>query len=297
MDSRLAQLRDPIAARLAARGVDLAEAYPIERYLDFFDTLPRIGPYHYVPAEAQRFDAQIAAQAGTEALEDYLRLAMLHQIARGPTPRGAEPQAPYHAQIERMLGEIASPRKGFHRHGNDLFAKDFAVCRGKLVPCGVELVDRHSGVGRRVLASGGLRQLLSGLGFFARAGGFLPFYELHFDRRLIGEFDAEGYRRLYMRLADMLAADPQARGVISSSWWHDPALAQISPELSFICAIAESHGAKMFRVDASEAAIAGATRFAPLRTKLYKQGRYTPRIYLMAWARRDLLAWAAAEKP
>ena len=285
----ISELREPIAARLAAQGVDLRGAWPIAHYLAFFDALPEIGPYHHVPCAARRFHAGITAQAGAAALEDYLRLAMLDLVAR----RDWQSDALHKAYAARVLDNITSPRKGFHRHDNDLFSKDFAVCRGKLVPCGVELVDRRSGVGRRVLASGGVRRFLSAVGFFARAGGFRPFYELHFDRRLIGEFDADGYRRLYLRLADMLAADPEGRGIISSSWWHDPALATISPELGFIGQIPENHGARLMRVDASAAAIAGATRFAPLRTKLYKEGAYTPRTYLMVWARRDVLAWAA----
>lgn len=292
MTPPISALRALITARLAVRGVDVRHEWPVERYLALFDALPEIGPYHHVPNEALRFHAEITSRGGGLALEDYLRLAMLALIARAD----GQCDQLHAASIARILGDIANPRKGFHRHGNDLFAKDFAVCRGKLVPCGVELVDRRSGVGRRVLASGGVQQLLCGLVFFAQAGGFRPFYELHFDRRLIGEFDADGYRRLYLRLADMLIADPAARGVISSSWWHDPALARISPELGFIGHIPESHGARLLRVDASEAAIAGATRFAPLRTKLYKEGAYTPRTYLLVWARRDVLAWAARER-
>lgn len=292
MTPPISELRDRIETRLAALGVDAWGAWPVERYLGFFDAMPEIGPYHHVPEAAQRFQAEITAQGGEAALEDYLRLAMLEGIARGQPPSDR-----LHADaIARIFADIADPRKGFHRHGNDLFSKDFAVCRGKLVPCGVELVDRRSGVGRRVLAGGGGRQLLSGLGFFARAGGFRPFYEVHFDRRLIGAFNADGYRRLYLRLAEMLAADPEARGVISSSWWHDPALARISPELGFIGRIPESHGARLLRVDASDVAIAGATRFAPLRTKLYREGAYRPQTYLLAWARRDVLAWAAGER-
>lgn len=292
MTPPISELRALITARLAALGVDWGDVWPVERYLAFFAALPEIGPYHHVPDAAQRFDAEITAQGGAAALADYLRLTMLELLEKRPWQ--SDPvQAEYFA---RVMGDIAHPRKGFHRHDNDLFAKDFAVCRGKLLPCGAELVDRRSGVGRRVLASGGVRQLLGGLGFFAQAGGFRPFYELHFDRRLIGAFDADGYRRLYLRLADMLSADPEARGVISSSWWHDPALAKISPELGFIGQIPESHGARLLRVDASAVAIAGATRFAPLRTRLYREGAYTPQTYLLAWARRDVLAWAAGER-
>lgn len=297
-DDRLSLLRERNEAELAALVPEALGDFPLRTYLAFFDALPAIAPYHAFPAPARDYCAEVEARGGRPALEAYNRLAMLGLIGRGVAPLAkgrlsGEVRALLDLHLTRILDDMDSPRKGFYRHGNDLFAKDFAVCRGKLVPCGVELVDVCSGVGRRMLTQGGVRQFAVGTAFFlGRMGGFWPMYELHFDRRLIGEFNEAGYTALYLRLADLLAINPHVRGVVSNSWWHDPRLAEISPELAFIGHHPESAGARIFRGSETPAATADATRFAPRRTALYKAGEYCPRVHLLAWARRDVLAWA-----
>lgn len=295
---RLSELQRQNELDLARLLPDGLQTYPLDRYLGFFDALPRIGPYHHVPSEARDFGSRIGESGGTEALEAYNRLAMLRLIDRRLTSKTDDPLTDEIRELRdqhlaRILDDMASPRKGFYRHGNDMFAKDFSVCRGKLLPCGVELVDVFSGVGRRVLIEGGFRQFVAGAAFFLRAmGAFRPMYELHFDRRQIAEFNADGYTALYLRLADLLALNPHIRGVVSSSWWHDPRLAEISPELDFIERHPIGAGARLLRGRETAAATADATRFAPHRAALYKAGDYRPRVYLLAWARRDILAWA-----
>lgn len=292
----IAELVAAISADLAVRAPKALADYPIECYLRLFASLPARAPYHAVPPQARAFAYAIELAGSSEALEAYNRLAMLRLIERGfpATPARLTPEAEAlrGAYIERVLADIAAPRKGFFRHGNDMFAKDFAVCRGLLLPCGAELVDPRGGVPRRVLLSGGARQVLTTLRLLSRTGGFGPLWGLHFDRRLIGAFNEAGYTALYLRLADLLAANPGVRGVMSSSWWHDPALAQISPELSFIGRHPESSGAVVLRVGEDAVATVDATRFAARRASLYRQGAYRPCVYLLAWSRQDLLGWA-----
>ncbi len=297
MLARIPELRQPIETELQACAPGLTDDFPVTRYLAAFDALPTLAPYHRVPDEAHGIGAAIVARAGEAALEHYHRLAMLNLIERSlsrPDPRlTPEVSADRDRHFARMVSAMEAPRNRFYRLDNDLFAKDFALCRGKLVPCGVELADLHSGVSRRILLRGGPGQFLSGLGFLGiPIKGFRPFFETHFDRRLIDAFDAAGYVRLYRRLAGLMAREPAIRGVISSSWWHDPALARISPELDFIDREPLNAGARLFRVGEDSTATADATRFAPDRSALYKRGEYKPQVWMLVWARRDLLAWA-----
>lgn len=294
-ESRLARARQTIERDLAMCPAHLTAEYPVDRYLALFDALPALAPYHSLPADAATMLREIEARGGIPALEAYNRLAMLVLIERGSIGTGLkmtpEARSLQTAELDRILADLAAPRKGFYRQGKDPFAKDFAVCRGKLLPCGVELVDPCAGVGRRFLLAG-MGQMLRGLGFFARMGGFKPLLALHFDRRRIAAFDAKGYADLYLRLADLLILNPHVKGVVSSSWWHDPALADISPELDFIGRIPESAGAQVFRSGTNAAATADALRFAPRRIELHKAGAYAPRVHMLAWTRGDVIAWA-----
>jgi hypothetical protein len=294
--AEIASLVEQISADLLADAPEALVDYPLGSYLDFFDLLPENAHYHAVPPQARGFADAIELAGGPAALEAYNRLATLRLIESNQ-PRTAlrltaEVDALRAAYVARVLADIAAPRKGFFRHSNDMFAKDFAVCRGLLLPCGAELVDPRGGVPRRLLLQGGVRQVLSALRLLTRAGGFAPLWGLHFDRRLIGEFNEAGYTALYLRLADLLAVNPDVRGVMSSSWWHDPALSGISPELAFIGRHPESSGAVLLRVGEDAVATVDATRFAKERASLHRQGVYRPCVYLLAWPRNDLLTWA-----
>ena len=192
------------------------------------------------------------------------------------------------------MANMENPKNGYYLHKNEEFSKDFAVCRMKLWPCGVELVDEYSVVPpRRVLLKGSLKQFLTGLPFFAvKVGGFSPLFETHVPPRIGKDFTPEGYARHYLAIAELLEKNPNIKGMVSGSWWHDPALEHVSPNLRFLTKVPEDGGARIFRVGTDPAAVRSATRFSLERAKLYKEGKYTPRVYVLVWARADLLRWA-----
>ena len=66
------------------------------------------------------------------------------------------------------------------------------------------------------------------------------------------EFTPDAYDRCYLRMAQLLEFNPLIRGVMSSSWWFDPALEQISPDLVFLRRVPEENGAQLFKIGTSE---------------------------------------------
>ena len=52
------------------------------------------------------------------------------------------------------------------------------------------------------------------------------------------------------------------------------------------------NGARLFRVGTSAAATQAAIQLSSERRRLYDSGEYLPTIYLLAWARKDMLEWA-----
>ncbi len=80
--------------------------------------------------------------------------------------------------------------------------------------------------------------------------------------------------------------------MVSTSWWFDPAVERISPELAFLARRPLRNGAARFRWVADEHVVADATRLSPTRRSLHEEGAYRPASYMIVWARRDLLAWA-----
>lgn len=114
----------------------------------------------------------------------------------------------------------------------------------------------------------------------------------HVDRRAIREFNVEGYRRFYHRVADILRVRQSIRGMMSQSWLLDPALQNISPELGYLHSEPAQAGAVFFPAYGDERAVADALRLSPHRRKLHEAGQYQPLSYTMVWPRNALLRWS-----
>ena len=300
-DEAVTNLMRELQAGLASSGLELEGRHAVAAYIGAFDAVRRPRSYNHVPKAVGDMIGAIETAAGPSAVEDYHRLVLLTLIqqfdqrataCRLP-PRLRDRSIDFLAGIVRRLQK---PRPGHYRLDKDNFQKDLAVARLKLWPCGAEHVDVYSGIPRRLALHSGPSQLVQAFGHIClRIGGFRPFFETHFDTRMIRDFSADGYRALYLTIAQMLEAAPDRLGVFSGSWWHDPAVAEISPNLAFLNALPLKGGAKLYRLGADDQTIAQATRLSKERTDHVQNGTYRPTNYLLIWARNDLLRWARAE--
>lgn len=280
----------------------LLVTHPVDSYISDLDRAPPYASYRFVHDAAAHTCQSIVERWGREGLEHFHR-AVLSRLIAGISdsifwqsyPSSIKVCCEY--TIRRILGVVIAGRSGFFKHSNDLFAKDLAVCRGKLIPCGAELVDPRAGMPRRLLFRQGLRQFARGaLCLFHRMKAFRPLYETHWDRRLVAEFNATGYHELYLRIAELLLMNPDMKGLMTSGWWFDPALESISPELKFVGDIPLAHGACLLYVGDEGTTVQDALWLSPRRTALYRAGRYRPASYVLLWSRNDILAWHAAAK-
>lgn len=284
-------------------GPELTRRFPIDDYIALFDYSSVYGHYGLLPAQARAVCDAIRDEYGAAALASYLRSALLRMIARHLAPE-TPPSYPPDVQAcfsSHLLGIVAQMERhgdDFYVHSNDRFAKDFAVCRQKLVPCGAQLVDVRSGVPQRIA----LRQGAFGAAAFvhymlARAGGFRPFFEMHMDPRLVLEFSAEGWRRTYVRIASLLERNAGVLGVMGVSWWFDPALGDVSPRISFLRELPRSGGARLFRAGADAHSVGNALANSKERRTAFETGRYRPMNWIMLWPRENLLDWASRQEP
>lgn len=299
----LREARNSLLRRIEGTAPGLLEQFPIPQYIELVESERIRGRPHSVPKAAYVWCSRVEASSTPGTLEDYNRLALLSlmlEFEARASPKRFPPSIRHQFAIifERMLNHIRSPIEGFHRLGNGLFRVDLGVARVRLYPCGIEFADEYAGIPRRTLFSGGIRQSLrlAHLVLF-RTRGFAPFYETHLDRRAAAKFSPEEYDRCYLRVADLLEANAGVKGMISSSWWNDPRLDDISPELRFLRADPEAWGALNLRVGTDETGIADALKLSPLRRRLYGAGGYVPTRYMLVWPRQDLLRWAREHRP
>ncbi len=289
------RLRAAVADRSADLGIR-AGLSALE-YGNAFLLAPRYAAYQHVPDECRLVAARIAGlENGAALLQDYLRLVTTEQVLL--LPRRLEGwrlppriMALIWKTMDRLLAEVRSERDGFFTHENDLFVKDFAVCRLKLLPCGVETVDTGAGIARSTIWSSGRRHIWPVARAFVEMGGFRPYLEGHWDRRSIREFNVAGYRNFYANAAELMIAHPEFRGLGGRSWWFDPALEHISPELAFLRETAKAGGV-FVPVETDAGMAAQALRMSSRRKSLHAEGKYTPQNTLWIWPRRRVLAWA-----
>jgi hypothetical protein len=293
------------SAMLAKLGKQIAGSYPdlLNRYpvVDYVHTLENSDPlrgYCYVPPPGHEWCSGIETLGGSSTLENYHKMVLAFLITDFDN-RIKDLRVPNSVltllavSFQRILAQLKTAENGFYLYSNELFCRDLALCRLKLLPCGSELVDVYSGIPRSTLFRDNWQQFVRCTRFFLLKGsGFRPWYESHWDRRLIRSFTPQDYDQCYLRIAELLELNPAIKGMAGFSWWFDPALESISPNLTFLRKVPLDNGAQLFRAGTNAAATRAAIHLSAERKRLYDLGKYLPTIYLLAWARKDLLGWA-----
>jgi hypothetical protein len=85
---------------------------------------------------------------------------------------------------------------------------------------------------------------------------------------------------------------PAFKAVIGNAWYYDPVVAKISPHLAYVQNYPVQHGASFFRGPPDRS---GNALMSSRRQRMYDQGEYHPRKYLMVWTRDSLVDWLHRE--
>jgi hypothetical protein len=251
--------------------------------------------YRHLPAPVQTFArASAAATAGTAQLAARALLALSVTHPRSMRALSLPPSVLplYLREFRRILEAIHEDRMDIDLF-EDRWRKNLAILHGRLIPVGAEFADIGSGLPRSTLLRGSFVQRLRVLRcVMTQTRGFKPMLELHAHPDSLDDFSPGGWLESYKRLAEILAINPEYKGVIASSWFRDPVLSNISPRLSYLREYPEAHGASMVKLGMDRDGSSGALARSPTRRSLFEQGQYVPAIYLMIWPREAMLAWA-----
>ena len=299
---KLKKIKKDLAVEIESMRKDLLTMFPVATYLQKTALIPQIGSYKPNGLEVDAYSRSIMDIYGQNTLESYHKLVIVNLILQAED-RLRQKKMPediirlfiknFNSIIKRI--ESRYTRQGFYLFSNDKFCKDFAVCRLSMIPAGQQKIHLD-GIARQFLFKNGVKQFLQFSAFiFFELGGFKPLYQMHtdsHDRDLLAEFNFEGTKRFYLRVAELLKLNLEVNGVFGISWMNDPQLEKISPELWQGVEYAVDNGAKLFNLGSSESAISGATYVSLKRKQLYEEGKYMPTNYLLVWSRKKSLAWA-----
>lgn len=244
--------------------------------LALFDEMSRIEP------ASERRDL-------ARALIATLAVSSIERIAAGSvTPKVIERAQAWDVFLLEYLSKRAA--KDYY-WPNDYFVKDYRYVMGLTVPCGAQVVDLDDGVGPKTALKLASQGPLRALGHW-RGRWFRP----HTDTRDLKLFNEAGWREYYLEAADLIKLHPNIRGIASTSWFFDPALATVSPDLRYIHDIPMQNGGQIVGHGSSDFDVRSATAWSPTRHAQYKAGTYMPTCYSVLWERRALLDWAKRQK-
>jgi hypothetical protein len=195
-------------------------------------------------------------------------------------------------QFVRILSDLEAGNYKQFNFENDKYIKELGICRLELLPCGAQLLDKNSGIPRRLAFGNGFGQMFSFMQVaMLGKGRFAPYFEGHNHTPMVDDFTPEGFERHYMLVAELLKKNPDCLGLIGGTWWYDPEVHKISPHLTYLRQRPEEGGAIFLKNVTSQADINNATTNSWIRRKRYEEGKYIPTGYFMVWPRNRLLAW------
>lgn len=180
---------------------------------------------------------------------------------------------------------------------SDYFLKDARTFAGLSVPAGAADIDLNGGLNRRsgLRSIAGQKDVRGGVRAIIHGGG--TWFHVHLDVRNVSDVHEEGWGRFYHRVAHALEARPSVKGVVATSWLHDPEVPSISPRLAFFQRIALANGAFRQRHGTEEEQTELATATSPTRRSLVERGEWLPVCCSIIWPRTALLDWAHRVEP
>ncbi len=292
---------DKLVMNLCKLDEHLLTAYPVELYIRYLDAYPEVACYTYVTPEVRGLCSTIRGMVAEQGLERYHQLVMLNLILRSElrlklANLPQDVKSLFAENFKRIFRNIAREfdPPGFYLYPN--ISKELAICRLQLIPAGVQKVCLH-GFSRRALLGCDPPDLLRAMKLLEFVlGGNRGLYEMHTDSRdarAMTLFTPDGWNQFYKLVVDLLRRNPRVKGVFGSSWFFDPALERVSPELVYLRTLVTCHGGWLFRLGACDrVSTEDAILYSPKRRELFEQGKYTPMKYLVVWPRDELISWS-----
>jgi len=200
----------------------------------------------------------------------------------------------FRRSFARILNKIRSMDFTGYDQPRDLMFKDLGICLQTLMPGGARVIEPISAFPRSLIFRGGLRQFIEASWFIlCKCHGNTPFFNLHTHDFELDEFNEEGWKILFLRIADLLESRPNMKGVyVGSGWLYDPNLSKVSPRLDYHLGLTLPSGARTFFYEYDDE---NSYAFAKSETRrrLFAAGKYRPALHVLIWPRKELLAWAS----
>ena len=268
--------------------------HPVSQALAAFDNYDAHAGYSQLRPHLHQLSTSLIPRYGDQLTLRY-GLAMLatliedHEQTWHARTLDAQLDPCFIDSFHRILTAVARGGATSLMPDTDAFAKELAICLYRLIPAGGQLIDPAGSFPRSLLLRRPTRATLAAARYLLlNAGGSRPFAVFHTSLFQRHWFTPAGWEFTFHCLPAVFRSYPYLKGLLASSWFYDPAIRNISPELNFVRDIPTHWGAIFLHV-APEGSNSDALLLSKHRRDLFEAGNYTPQKYLFALSKRDAL--------
>jgi len=193
----------------------------------------------------------------------------------------------------QILKDCKRRSDSYYQHLLPSFVTDLKISILRSFPVGGPWTVDLERISLKALRHGSPRQKWRFIHCLAlEARGVVPYLTVHTAPNRLRDFNQEEMNQAYLRMAELMKRWPSVRGIYRRSWFLDPRLDTISPELSYLRTVPERHGARVFVTHTTQADMDNALRLSIPRRQMFTQGEYQPQGFAYIWPRRAVLEWA-----
>lgn len=298
---------------------DLLGKHPIAEYVKEVEASRGWQRYYYLSPKLQKIVEEVLSGYGLHVMAAYHKFALLTLIqdSLAGLKKKNFPETIKALCLEwfgRVVKDLFRQPDEYYDAETFPFLQDMAVCSLRAIPVGgawfVEISRAKEWEGERknrenkksvsvkrgrvMMAGKNLRRLL--LPLLYKLGLFRLYYQVHTYSRYLPRFNPEEMNKAYLIIAELMRKDTRIRGLFRRSWFLDPQLEKISPELAYLRKIPEENGAEFFPCIIYQSGIDNALAFSPRRRKWHAEGKYSPACFAYIWPRKELLEWAENQR-
>ena len=285
---RLQEDIDEISPRICRR-------FPIAAYIDDVKSYPQFRMHTYFRPRRKKTFSLIQKRYGLHAIALYQKLSLcffmkdsLHCLEFQPFPQGI--LSNLHAWFQRVVKDFDRQPDNYYDISKVDFKIDFGVCCLKNIPIGGAWFLQIRMINPRVFLTLDVRRMKRILDcILFKTKGFSSFCVIHTVPRYLLRFNCHQMNIAYQEIGELIKLNPKIKGIFRKSWFLDPNLENISPDLTYLREIPQQNGAIFFKVGTTHQDIVDALTFSPSRRKLYAKGKFHPAVYGYIWPKKEFL--------
>lgn len=267
-----------------------------------FSNYPKVRAYGYISKSVHKFYANISEKDLVDLQKLHLLTLISNSLNKLDKLEFSDViVAKYQQFWEKTANSLINDTlpEQFYNYKNNRFLKAQSICSSFTIPAYPFILDNDR-LSLKFLKYGGLGQLITGILFIIfKLRGFYPLYKTHtnlVDVEAMKTFNEEGWRKMFINVAELLKHKKNIKGICGTSWFIDPKLKDISPELAYINQIFSEMGTKIFEHNTDKNTIKDALFMNQKRKELYESKKYFPQKYVFIIPRVKLIKWAESHK-